>query len=138
MHVRSVAFGTLSACVILAGTIAFSGCASSSQQRAAETSPGMFAGENVLSFKVEGMACRNCAKEIAHELEEVPGVRAAMIDFDSATAKVAVDPDPAKAPSLEALHAAVEQWRREHFSLPDDPNCLDPARRAELQRESGQ
>lgn len=96
----------------------------------------MFSGDDVVSFKVEGMACRNCAREIAHELEEVPGVRAALIDFDSATAKVAVDPDPAKAPAMDALHAAVDRWRREHFGLDDDPDCLDPARRAQIKRET--
>lgn len=89
-------------------------------------------GPNTVSFKVEGMACLNCAREIAHELEEVPGVKAAAIDFDSATARVRLDE---KAPaSTEALHAAVERWRKEHFGAEEDPNCLDPARRAEIKK----
>lgn len=113
--------------------IAFLSCCASSNR---QVSPGMFSGENVVSFKVHGMACRNCAREIAHELQEVPGVRGAMIDFDTQTAKVAVDPDRTRAPSMDALHAAVEKWRREHFGLDEDPDCLDPQRREQIKREA--
>ena len=104
-------------------------CASSRQS----SSPGMFEGDNVVTFQVEGMACRNCAKEIAHELEEVPGVKAAMIDFDTRTAKVALD--PADGATMAELKAAVEHWRIEHFGVKEDPNCLDPAKREELQKQ---
>jgi copper chaperone CopZ len=109
------------------------GCASS--QNDSSASPGMFDGPNTVSFKVEGMACRNCAKEIARELEDVPGVKAATIDFDTATAKVSLDPnDPA---SMDSLNAAVEHWRTEHFSVKEDPQCLDPKKREELQNSGG-
>lgn len=112
--------------------------ACSSQDKANEARLAALSGDHVVTFKVEGMACRNCANEIAHELEEVPGVKAAMIDFDTATAKVALDPDPARAATMPQLQAAVEHWRREHFSAKEDPNCLDPQRREELQRAGGQ
>ena len=108
---------------------ALAGCASSQKT----ASPAMFDGPNVVSFQVEGMACRNCANEIAHELEELPGVRGAMIDFDTKTAKVALDPN--NGASMEQLRAQVEHWRVEHFGVKEDPNCLDPARRAELQKQ---
>lgn len=108
---------------------ALAGCASSQKN----ASPGMFEGDNVVTFQVEGMACRNCANEIARELEELPGVRAAMIDFDTKTAKVALE--PTNGATMDELKAAVEHWRVEHFGQKDDPNCLDPARRAELQKQ---
>ena len=116
-------------------TLALSAC--SSQDKSNEARLAALSGDHVVSFKVEGMACRNCANEIAHELEEVPGVKAAAIDFDSATAKVALDPDPARAATMSQLQAAVEHWRKEHFSVKEDPNCLDPQRREELQRAGG-
>jgi copper chaperone CopZ len=114
------------------------GCASSHSGAHPAASPGAFAGHAgpVVTFKVEGMACRNCANEIARELKDVPGVHGATIDFDSATARVALDPDPSKAPTMQSLHDAVEHWRKEHFSAAEDPNCLDPARRAELQQHA--
>jgi copper chaperone CopZ len=93
----------------------------------------MFEGDHVVTFQVEGMACRNCAREIAHEIEELPGVKAAMIDFDTKTAKVALQ--PTNGASMDEINAAVEHWRVEHFGVKDDPDCLDPARREELQRE---
>ena len=122
----------------LAGAMAFTGCASSHSTAQPAASPGAFAGHDgpVVAFNVDGMACRNCANEIARELMEVPGVHAAAIDFDTATARVALDPDPAKAASMQSLHEAVEHWRKEHFSAVEDPNCLDPARRAELQQHA--
>ncbi len=116
--------------------LTLSSCASD-QNVAQEARLAALAGQNVVTFKVEGMACRNCANEIARELEEVPGVKAAMIDFDSATARVALDADPTKAASMESLHAAVKHWRDDHFSAKEDPNCLDPKKREEMQRGNG-
>jgi copper chaperone CopZ len=111
-------------CACLSAMIAVAGCAvsSDSQLNSSET----------VSFKVEGMACANCAKHIEHELEAVPGVRKASIDFATKTAKVTLDREqPA---SMEELNAAVEQWRTEHFSAKEDPDCLDPKRREEIKR----
>lgn len=124
----------LMAASVLVTSVCIFGCAS--QEKADEARLAALAGEHVVSFKVESMACRNCAREIAHELEQVAGVKAAIIDFDTATARVALDPDPARAATLEQLHAAVDHWRQEHFSIKEDPNCLDPQRREQLQRES--
>ena len=125
------------ALVIAVIAMGMSGCATSPSSDTAAP-PGMFAGDDVVSFTVEGMACRNCANEIARELEALPGVRGAMIDFDSSTAKVALDPDPAKAASMDEFQAAVEHWRTEHFSVKEDPDCLDPARREQMQNKSSE
>lgn len=113
------------------------GACATSQAKQQEARLAALSIEHVVTFKVEGMACRNCANEIAHELEEVPGVKAAAIDFDSSTAKVALDPNPNKAARMDQLRAAVERWRTEHFSAVEDPNCLDPAKREEIQRGGG-
>src|SRR5688572_21741737 len=74
---------------------------------------------NTVTFKVDGMACPNCAKHIAEELQEIPGVRSATIDFDSATARVQLDPE--RPASRESIDAAVAQWRKEHFAAKEDP-----------------
>ncbi|MEX2219061.1 MAG: cation transporter [Phycisphaerales bacterium] len=87
---------------------------------------------DTVTFKVGGMACPNCAKHIAEELEEIPGVRSASIDFDSATARVQLDPQ--RPASRESLDAAVAKWRKEHFAAKEDPECLDPTKREELRR----
>lgn len=118
--------------IVSCGFFVLAGCAFSHKT----ASPGMFEGPNVVSFQVEGMACPNCAKHIAQELEELPGVRGAMIDFDSKTAKVALD--PSNGATMEQLHAAVEHWRIEHFGAKEDPDCLDPAKREELQKQMQQ
>ncbi|MCI0674661.1 MAG: heavy-metal-associated domain-containing protein [Phycisphaerales bacterium] len=126
MRVNAVGVIGLLACAL--GMACAGGCAASRTD--ASASPGMMNGPNTVEFKVEGMACGNCAKEIAHELEEVEGVCAASIDFDKATARVALDPD--RPAIMEQLHAAVAKWRKEHFGLQEDPNCLDPKRRQEI------
>lgn len=93
-------------------------------------------GPNAVRIKVDGMACPNCARHIAAALAEVPGVRGASVDFASKTAYVDLDPNhPA---TIEALHAAVEHWRTEHFAQEEDPECLDPERRKELQQQMGE
>lgn len=108
--------------VVLAGTVSAVGCASSQPK----ASPG------ALSFKVTGMACSNCAKEIEHELAEVPGVKAAKVDFKKSWATVTLDPE--KPATKEQLEAAVAHWRTEHFGAKEDPNCLDPQRREKIKR----
>ncbi len=119
----------LSALVLAMVLVGSPGCTANRDRDDVLLAPGA---ANTVSFKVEGMACRNCAREIVHELMEVPGVRGATVNFDTATATVAVDPDaPA---SMESLQAAVEHWRKEHFGAQEDPNCLDPARRAEIKK----
>ncbi|HYE62178.1 MAG TPA: heavy-metal-associated domain-containing protein [Phycisphaerales bacterium] len=83
-------------------------------------------------FKVDGMACENCAKHIEEELVEVPGVKTAKVDFASKTARVTLDEsNPA---SQKALDAAVTKWKMEHFAQEEDPECLDPKRREEIKR----
>lgn len=119
----------LSAILLAAALVASPGCSANRDRENALLAPGA---PNTVSFKVEGMACRNCAREIVHELMEVPGVRAAAVNFDTATATVAVDPDaPA---SMESLQAAVEHWRKEHFAAEEDPNCLDPQKRQQIKK----
>ena len=83
-------------------------------------------------FKVDGMACQNCAKHIEEELVEVPGVKTARVDFASKTATVTLEKDnPA---SQQALDAAVTKWKMEHFAQEEDPDCLDPKKREEIKR----
>ncbi len=101
---------------------ALAGCASNPPK----ASPG------ALSFKVTGMACANCAKEIEHELMEVEGVKSAKVDFKKSMATVTLDPD--KPATQEQLNAAVSAWRTEHFGAKEDANCLDPQRREEIKR----
>lgn len=116
----------------LSALLAISGCAA--PERELSISDAIFSGPDTVSMKIDGMACHNCARHIAHELEEVPGVRAAAVDFDSSTAKVALD--PANPASMDSLNAAVAQWRTEHFSAEEDPECLDPRRREEIKKGS--
>jgi copper chaperone CopZ len=51
------------------------------------------AGEVVRVFDVEGMCCGGCAPKIYKALAAAPGVRAAAVDFDSATARAIVKAD---------------------------------------------
>ncbi|MBC7771247.1 MAG: cation transporter [Pyrinomonadaceae bacterium] len=104
---------------------ALGGCAVSSENQ------GLTSSETV-SFKVDGMACANCAKHIEEELEAVPGVQAASIDFATKTARVTLDPE--RPASRDQLDAAVAAWKKEHFSAKEDPECLDPKRREEIKR----
>lgn len=104
------------------------GCASRNQDASAH---GASAG--MISMKVDGMACENCAKHIEHELAEVPGVKAAKVSFKSKTATVTLaDQNPA---TREQLDAAVAKWKSEHFAQETDAECLDPKRREEIKRE---
>lgn len=109
--------------VSVAGVIG--GCAVSSDHESSNAA-------ETVSFKVEGMACQNCAKHIEEELQAVPGVRKASIDFASKTARVTLDREhPA---TMEELNAAVAAWKAEHFAAEEDPECLDPKRREEIKR----
>ena len=85
-------------------------------------------------FKVDGMACPNCAKHIEEELAAIPGVRKASVDFASKTATVTLD--PARPASQDSLDAAVAAWKMEHFAAEEDPECLDPKKREEIKRGS--
>lgn len=63
-------------------------------------------GETVL-FVIEGMTCEACAVGLKHQLEQTPGVAAAVVHFDDATAVVTLNLDePA---TMEELAAAVNQ-----------------------------
>lgn len=116
---------------ILFCTFALFACASKQNETIAMG--GAFADSETISLKVDGMACRNCANEIAHELKEVPGVKDAVVDFDNKRAIVALDDtNPA---TRDQLNAAIEHWRVEHFGLEEDPDCLDPQKREEIKRE---
>lgn len=107
--------------------VAVCGCSSSDRL----SSGAMAEHGRVVTFQVEGMACRNCANEIARELREVPGVTDASVDFDRSSAAVVLDDDdPA---TMAELQAAVSHWKTTHFALEYDPDCLDPERRKELQ-----
>lgn len=118
---------SIAALVSAAALAVLSGCVYSHSET--RTSPGM------VSFKVDGMACENCAKDIAHHLAEVPGVKSAKVDFASKKATVTLDEaNPAK---MEQLNAAVEAWRTEHFGAKEDPNCLDPKAREEIKANTG-
>jgi copper chaperone CopZ len=114
---------------ILACAVALSlaGCATNQttdQASAADLGP------NTVRLTVDGMACTNCAKHIAEELKEVPGVTNARVDFATKTATVELDPNnPA---STESLNTAVAKWKKDHFTQKEDPECLDPAKRREM------
>lgn len=118
---------TVAFLVSAAALTVLSGCVFSHSET--RTSAGM------VSFKVDGMACQNCAKDIEHHLAEVPGVKTAKVDFASKKATVTLDDqNPAK---MEQLTAAVEAWRTEHFGAKEDANCLDPQKREEIKANSG-
>ncbi len=57
-------------------------------------------------LEFEGMTCGSCAESIAAALQEVEGVRAATVDFDSALARVSYDPGVA---SPDKLIKAVKE-----------------------------
>ena len=112
---------------------ALAGCSSSRPHEISRAEEAMLNGPHAVAFKVDGMACPNCAKHIEHELAEVPGVRAARVNFETKTAKVALD-ESAPA-SMDSLQAAVSKWKLEHFSAEKDPECLDPAKREEIKKQ---
>ncbi len=58
------------------------------------------AGEVVRVFDVEGMCCNGCAPKVHKALAEAPGVREAVVDFDTQTARAIVKAD-ADVASLE-------------------------------------
>jgi copper chaperone CopZ len=117
----------LAACAVIALPV---GCASPGST----TAPGVVRTADSIAFPVEGMACPNCAKEIEHALSAVPGVRGASVDFKSSRATVTLAAEhPA---TLAQLESAVDRWRKEHFAEPEDANCLDPAKRKELQQQA--
>lgn len=97
-------------------------------------SPGVV-GPNTVSFQVDGMACPNCAKHVAETLQAVPGVKSAQVTFETKTAVVELD--PANPATMQALRNSVSAWHKEHFSQEEDPECLDPAKRKELQKQGG-
>lgn len=115
---------SLLVCVGFLGLAGLAGCASNTTH---DASAGM------ISVPVDGMACRNCAKEIESELAQVPGVRKASVDFDKKVANVTLDPE--KPATRAQIDAAVEHWRTEHFGAEEDANCLNPARREELKKQ---
>lgn len=121
----------VSLALVLAPLALAAGCASTDRTAA---SPGAL--RDQVTFTIDGMACPNCAKHIEEELREIPGVRAAKVDFATKTATVSLDPD--KPASMQSLEAAVAQWKKEHFAQEEDPDCLDPANRAAIKAaESG-
>jgi copper chaperone CopZ len=91
---------------------------------------GCSSSTNTVGFAVDGMACANCAGEVAHHLEAVPGVTSATVNFNKKWATVNLDPDqPA---SMGALQSAVADWKKEHMGTVEDPGCLDPEARKKL------
>jgi copper chaperone len=78
----------------------------------------------VIAFKVEGLECTGCAKELEEALLAVPGVKTAKVCFDDSKAFVTLDKDhPASTASIEA---AIAKRQKEHLSLENDPNCTKP------------
>lgn len=112
--------------VTLCSAVILPACTSSRN----DVATGAFADSETITLKVDGMACRNCANEIARELKQVPGVKDAMVNFDQKQAIVALDDtNPA---SRNDLNAAIIHWKVEHFGLEVDPDCEDPQRREEI------
>ena len=87
----------------------------------------------MVSFKVDGMACGNCAEGIQKHLAEVPGVKSAKVNFETKTASVKLD--DANPATMEQLTAAVESWKKGHFAQEKDVECLDPKKREEIKQE---
>ncbi len=113
----------LSPCLALA---ALCGCASNGADNTASM--------GAVSMPVKGMACENCAKDIENELMEVPGVKSAKVSFKKSMATVELDPE--KPATREQLEAAVEHWRKEHFGMKEDAQCLDPENRERIKQEA--
>ncbi|MFM9959137.1 MAG: heavy-metal-associated domain-containing protein [Phycisphaerales bacterium] len=120
---------TLTKSAVLASCLALAslaGCASSPSNNAASM--------GAISMPVKGMACENCANEIATELMEVPGVKSAKVNFKRSMATVELD--PSKPATREQLEAAVDHWRKEHFGAKEDEKCLDPENRERIKEEA--
>lgn len=118
--------------LVLAASVACAvlpGCASPG----AGASAGVVRSGDSISFPVEGMACPNCAHEVEHALAKVPGVKSAKVDFKASRATVTLNSEHAA--TLDQLQKAVAAWHDEHFTQEEDPNCLDPAKRAELMKK---
>ncbi len=139
-HISLRCSAAIAAAALAIAGATLAGCSNSSGCKSAgtgsPTEPLVFRTTGrAVQFKVNGMACPNCAKHIAEELAKVPGVESANVDFDSATASVMLkETNPA---SNEQLQAAVNAWRTEHFAQEEDPECLDPKKRAEMKKQQG-
>lgn len=61
-----------------------------------------------LRYSVSGMTCAGCSVTVQRSLSAVPGVKSAIVDFESATARVemAADKPPATSVLVEAVEAA--------------------------------
>jgi len=59
-----------------------------------------------LVLDVEGMTCGGCARRVETALAAAPGVREASVNFAARTADLALEPDAAPDPILEALRKA--------------------------------
>lgn len=58
-----------------------------------------------VEFKVAGMSCGGCARNVTGVLQALPGVNSAQVSVDEAMARVSFDPALV---SLEQLRQAVE------------------------------
>ncbi|MDR1424058.1 MAG: heavy-metal-associated domain-containing protein [Azoarcus sp.] len=58
-----------------------------------------------ITIKVEGMSCGGCVRNVTRALEALPGVAAAQVSLEGASATVQYDPARVDA---AALRAAVE------------------------------
>lgn len=63
-------------------------------------------GIETLAFSVEGMDCEACALPISSEVQKLPGVRSARVDFSKKELRVTAE---AGGPSPQAILAAVKQ-----------------------------
>jgi len=60
-------------------------------------------GSETVSFAVEGMGCGGCAAGIANTLRKAPGVLEADVDYATARAIIAYDPQATDAATLGEL-----------------------------------
>lgn len=59
-----------------------------------------------LQISVGGMTCANCVRHVTEALQEIPGVRKAVVDLSSATAQIESDREISRAEFAGALDEA--------------------------------
>jgi len=64
---------------------------------------------DMMTLKIGGMTCQNCARHVREALQEVPGVEYAEVDLDGGRARVKTNDAEPELAQVKALVEAVEQ-----------------------------
>ena len=68
---------------------------------------GLFGKSHVVKLKVEGMSCMHCSAKVTKALEDLDGVKKAVLDLENKTAEVHLKKEDSH--TTEELAASVSQ-----------------------------